>query len=162
MSSICLSDIALQLLKESDLQLLDRRRQTLERVNISSLNEQEEWNGWRLCWKNAISEVGWQLNHPRMEVFPDFSSSTPEEKWKSGRWSPGKDGGEEEEKLLFLSRRSNFQATGVCVWWGAFTQCGDIPLLMTGSKNFWTKCKKVKVNPRKGQSSVESSTMDFL
>ena len=65
-----------------------------------------------------------------MEVFPDFSSSTPEEKWKSGRWSPGKDGGEEEEKLLFLSRRSNLK------WWGAFTQCGDIPLLMTGSKNF--------------------------
>ena len=70
-----------------------------------------------------------------MEVFPDFSSSTPEEKWKSGRWSPGKDGGEEEEKLLFLSRRSNFQATGVCVWWGAFTQCGDIPLLMQESES---------------------------
>ena len=68
-----------------------------------------------------------------MEVFPDFSSSTPEEKWKSGRWSPGKDGGEEEEKLLFLNKRFNFSATGVSVWWGAFTQCGDIPLLMTGS-----------------------------
>ena len=44
-----------------------------------------------------------------MEVFPDFSSTTPEEKWKSGRWSPGKDGGEEEEKLLFLRRKSIFQ-----------------------------------------------------
>ena len=44
-----------------------------------------------------------------MEVFPDFSSLTPEEKWKSGRWSPGKDGGEEEEKLLFLRRKSIFQ-----------------------------------------------------
>ena len=30
----------------------------------------------------------------------------------------------------------NFSVTGVCVWWGAFTQCGDIPLLLTGSKNF--------------------------
>ena len=28
------------------------------------------------------------------QLFPDFSSTTPEEKWKSGRWSPGKDGGE--------------------------------------------------------------------
>ena len=73
-----------------------------------------------------------------MEVFPNFSSTTPEEKRKSGRWSPGKDGGEEEEELLFLSRRSIFWLleTGVCVWWGAFTQCGDIPLLMNGSKKF--------------------------
>ena len=44
-----------------------------------------------------------------MEVFPDFSSLTPEEKWKSGRWSPGKDGGEEEEELQFLSRGFDFQ-----------------------------------------------------
>ena len=44
-----------------------------------------------------------------MEVFPDLSSTTPEEKWKSGRWSPGKDGGEEEEKLLFFSNRSSFR-----------------------------------------------------
>ena len=44
-----------------------------------------------------------------MEVFPDFSLTTPKEKWKSGRWSPGKVGGEEEEKLLFLRRKSIFQ-----------------------------------------------------
>ena len=49
----------------------------------------------RLWPKTAVA--GW-----RKEVFPDFSSTTPEEKWKSGRWSPGKVGGEEEEKLLFL------------------------------------------------------------
>ena len=42
-----------------------------------------------------------------MEVFPDFSSTTPEEKWKSGRWSPGRVGGEEEEKL-FLRKKFDF------------------------------------------------------
>ena len=45
-------------------------------------------------------------NHPRMEVPSDFFSSTSEEKWwRTGRWSPEGDGGVEEEKLLFLSKR---------------------------------------------------------
>ena len=46
-----------------------------------------------------------------MEVPSDFFSSTSEEKWRTGRWSLEGDGGEVEEKLLFLSKRSI-----VCDW----------------------------------------------
>ena len=105
----------------------------------------------KIC--NGIFCIG-NHPHPCLEVFRKFIQKTVKR--------PRRGIKNVFKMLLYLSRRSNFQATGVCVWWGAFTQCGDIPLLLTGSKNFWTKCKKVKVNPRKGQSSVESSTMDFL
>ena len=44
------------------------------------------------------------------------------EKWKSGRWSPGKEGGEVEENLLFSSKMTYFSVTGVSSWWGDFTQ----------------------------------------
>ena len=64
---------------------------------------------------------------------PGFSSTTSEEKWISGRWSPGRL--EVKRKRIF-----NFQAGGSMllesVFGGVlFTQCGDIPLLMTGSNN---------------------------
>ena len=69
----------------------------------------------------------------RLEVPSDFFPTTSEEKWRTGRWSPEGDGGVEEEELQFLAR-GLFQTSGVSVWWGAFPQCGNIPLLMTGSQ----------------------------
>ena len=69
----------------------------------------------------------------RWRSTPTSFSTTSEEKLSTGRGSLEGDGGEEEEKLLFLSRKFNFSAAGVCLWWGGFSQCGDIPLLM--SKN---------------------------
>ena len=49
---------------------------------------------------------------------------------------PGGVGGEEEEELLFLGRRFKFQLLESVFGGVLFTQCGDIPLLMTGSKIF--------------------------
>ena len=77
----------------------------------ASPNEQEKRDGWCPNWENAISEVGRQLwNRPRMEVPSDFFSTTSEEKWRTGRWSLEGDGGEVEEKLLFLSKKAK------CLW----------------------------------------------
>ena len=47
---------------------------------------------------------------------------------------PGGVGGEEEEELLFSGRRLNFQLLESVFGGVLFTQCGDIPLLMAGSK----------------------------
>ena len=81
-----------------------------------------------------------------MEVFPDFSSTTPEEKWKSGRWSPGKDGGEEEEKLLFFCKGFDFKHL--------YDDWREGP---TGKKPLTSRCcPDVQKQPRSMKVKVES------
>ena len=112
--------------------------QTMERVLISSfkgpvlMNRRNEMGGVRVermqYWRWGMGI----LHHPRRSPLTSFQT-TSEEKWSTGRWSPEGDGGVEEEELQFLAR-GLFQTSGVSVWWGAFPQCGNIPLLMTGSQ----------------------------
>ena len=65
------------------------------------------WEVFALKECNTGGGVVISNNHPRMEVPSDFFSSTSEEKWRTGRWSPEGDGGEVEGKLLFLSQKEN-------------------------------------------------------
>ena len=71
------------------------------------------------------------------------SLSTPSEgEWISGRWSPG--GLEEKRKRIFpfLKQEVDISVIGACSWWGAFTQCGDIPLMMAFHQKFWPCLQK--------------------
>ena len=79
--------------------------------------------------------------YSRVEV-PLTSSSTSEEKWRTGRWSPG--GLEEKRKRIFpfLKQEVDISVIGACSWWGAFTQCGDIPLMMAFHQKFWPCLQK--------------------
>ena len=45
-------------------------------------------------------------------------------------------GGEEEEDLPFLKQEVDISVIGASSLWGAFTQCGDIPLMMAFLQKF--------------------------
>ena len=73
------------------------------------------------------------LNHPRMEVPSDFFSTTSEEKWRTGRWSPEGDGGAEGSTFIF-EQEDLISVTGVSSWWCYFAQGGGTPLIIAGIK----------------------------
>ena len=81
-----------------------------------------------------------------MEVPSDFFSTISEEKWRTGRWSPEGVGGDEEEELWFLNRRSIVSNWSLCLV-GCFSpSVVTSPYLWPGAR-LLTSCKKVKVSP---------------
>ena len=94
--------------------------------------------------------MGWKfLIIPGWRSPPTSFQTTSDEKWRKGR--RGMEVKRRRSSNFWV--RGLFSTSGVSVWWGAFPQCGNIPLLMTGSK-ISTSCKKVKVNPWWRQSGV--------
>ena len=96
--------------------------------------------------------MGWQfLIIPGWRSPPTSSQTTPEEKWRTGRWSPEGDGGEEEEELLFLTGR--FKSCWSLCLVGCFSpSVVTSPYLWPGARfqlqarkwkwifNFWSQC----------------------
>ena len=73
--------------------------------------------------------MGWQfVIIPGWRSPPTSSQTTSEEKWRTGRWSPEGVGG----GALFFEQEVYFQRLESVFGGVLFTQCGDIPLLMTG------------------------------
>ena len=77
----------------------------------------------------------------RMEVPLVLFQQTSEGEWRTGRWSPG--GLEVKRRRSLIFEQEVYCQLLESVFGGVlFTQCGDIPLLMTGSKIFELQARK--------------------
>ena len=65
---------------------------------------------------------------------PGFSSTTSEGEWIFRQVEPGRVGGAEEEILLFLRKKFDFNHLEPVLGGVLFTQCGDTPLIMAKRK----------------------------
>ena len=64
---------------------------------------------------------------------PDFSNNTLE-MWRSGRRSPGEKEERRRETFIFQAGgQKKHLVAGASSWWGSFSQCGKIPLMMAGN-----------------------------
>ena len=88
---------------------------------------------------------------------PGFSSTTSEEKWISGRWSPGGLEVKRRRSFNFQAGGSIFSCWSLCLV-GCFSpSVVTSPYLWPGARRFLTSCKKAKVT----QSWRQSRIFDF-